>query len=128
MTEKMTNHKTSFCSDIDECRQTPSPCSNGLCENTPGSFRCTCRTGYRQQGGTCIGTVFNYIYIFFFCASHLCVCLYTWIFCDISDVNECEDPAQCPGQECVNSQGSYRCVSCRPGFNLRNGACAGIQY
>ncbi len=44
--------------------------------------------------------------------------------CD-ADVNECEDPLQCPGQECVNSQGSYRCVSCRPGFSLKNGACSG---
>ncbi len=45
--------------------------------------------------------------------------------CDVPDVNECEDPLQCPGQECVNSQGSYRCVSCRPGFSLKNGACSG---
>ncbi len=45
--------------------------------------------------------------------------------CDVTDVNECEDPLQCPGQECVNSQGSYRCVSCRPGFSLKNGACSG---
>ncbi|KAK2894957.1 hypothetical protein Q8A67_012186 [Cirrhinus molitorella] len=89
--------KNGACSDIDECRQTPSPCLNGLCENTPGSFRCVCRTGYRLQGGTC------------------------------TDVNECEDPLQCPGQECVNSQGSYRCVSCRPGFSLKNGVCSDID-
>uniref|UniRef100_A0A8C2KFT3 Latent-transforming growth factor beta-binding protein 1 n=1 Tax=Cyprinus carpio TaxID=7962 RepID=A0A8C2KFT3_CYPCA len=83
------------CSDIDECRRTPSPCRDGRCENTPGSYRCSCRTGYRFQANTCV------------------------------DVNECEDPSQCPGQECVNSQGSYRCVSCRPGFSLKNRACSG---
>ncbi|XP_016392826.1 latent-transforming growth factor beta-binding protein 1 [Sinocyclocheilus rhinocerous] len=84
------------CSDIDECRRTPSPCSDaGRCENTPGSYRCSCRTGYRSQANACV------------------------------DVNECEDPLQCPGQECVNSQGSYRCVSCRPGFSLKNRACSG---
>lgn len=76
------DNETSFCSDIDECRQTPSPCSNGLCENTPGSFRCTCRTGFRQQGGTCIGTVIhiNYKKMFtFFDFVHLmyvCVCVH----------------------------------------------------
>uniref|UniRef100_A0A671K827 Latent-transforming growth factor beta-binding protein 4-like n=1 Tax=Sinocyclocheilus anshuiensis TaxID=1608454 RepID=A0A671K827_9TELE len=86
------------CSDIDECRRTPSPCSDaGRCENTPGSFRCSCRTGYRSQANACV------------------------------DVNECEDPLQCPGQECVNSQGSYRCVSCRPGFSLKNRACSDID-
>ncbi|XP_043120290.1 latent-transforming growth factor beta-binding protein 4 isoform X2 [Puntigrus tetrazona] len=86
------------CSDIDECRRTPSPClSAGRCENTPGSYRCLCRTGYRFQANACV------------------------------DVNECEDPLQCPGQECVNSQGSYRCVSCRPGFGLKNGACSDID-
>uniref|UniRef100_A0A9J8CDR0 Latent-transforming growth factor beta-binding protein 2 n=1 Tax=Cyprinus carpio carpio TaxID=630221 RepID=A0A9J8CDR0_CYPCA len=86
------------CSDIDECRRTPSPCTDaGRCENTPGSFRCSCRTGYRFQANTCV------------------------------DVNECEDPLQCPGQECVNSQGSYRCVSCRPGFSLKNRACSDID-
>ncbi|XP_052437637.1 latent-transforming growth factor beta-binding protein 4 isoform X1 [Carassius gibelio] len=86
------------CSDIDECRRTPSPCpATGRCENTPGSYRCSCRTGYIFQANVCV------------------------------DVNECEDPLQCPGQECVNSQGSYHCVSCRPGFSLKNRACSDID-
>lgn len=46
-----------------------------------------------------------------------CVC--------VSDVDECEDPLQCPGQECINSQGSYRCVSCQPGYRLSNRLCTG---
>ncbi|XP_067101951.1 LOW QUALITY PROTEIN: latent-transforming growth factor beta-binding protein 4 [Osmerus mordax] len=83
------------CSDIDECRQ--SPCANGRCENTPGSFKCVCRTGYKLQGNTC------------------------------TDVDECEDPLRCPGQECVNSAGSYRCLSCQPGFGLLNGQCSDID-
>uniref|UniRef100_A0A8C7RI37 Latent-transforming growth factor beta-binding protein 1 n=1 Tax=Oncorhynchus mykiss TaxID=8022 RepID=A0A8C7RI37_ONCMY len=72
--------------DIDECRQTPSPCTTGHCENTQGSYSCACLTGYRLHGDTC------------------------------TDVDECADPSQCPGQECVNSLGSYKCVSCKPGF------------
>uniref|UniRef100_A0A3Q2FTM8 Latent-transforming growth factor beta-binding protein 1-like n=1 Tax=Cyprinodon variegatus TaxID=28743 RepID=A0A3Q2FTM8_CYPVA len=76
-----------FChlfADIDECRR--SPCSNGRCENTPGSFRCVCLNGYRLKNNTC------------------------------TDVDECAEPSQCPGQMCVNSVGSYRCVSCRQGY------------
>ncbi|KAL7878266.1 hypothetical protein AOLI_G00092400 [Acnodon oligacanthus] len=73
------------------------PCANGHCENTPGSFRCVCRTGYRLQDNTC------------------------------TDVDECDDPLRCPGQECVNSQGSYKCVPCRPGFGLLNGQCSDID-
>uniref|UniRef100_A0AAY4D5Z9 Latent-transforming growth factor beta-binding protein 4 n=1 Tax=Denticeps clupeoides TaxID=299321 RepID=A0AAY4D5Z9_9TELE len=84
-------------SDIDECRQTPNPCSNSQCENTPGSYKCVCRTGFKRQGNSCI------------------------------DVNECENALRCPGQECVNSHGSFRCVSCRPGFRLQNGKCADVD-
>ncbi|XP_062861109.1 latent-transforming growth factor beta-binding protein 4 isoform X2 [Trichomycterus rosablanca] len=91
------NTQQSQCSDIDECRQIPNPCTNGRCENTLGSFRCVCRTGYKLQDNTC------------------------------TDVDECEDPLRCPGTECVNSQGSYRCVSCKPGFGLLNEQCADID-
>ncbi|KTG05427.1 hypothetical protein cypCar_00042929, partial [Cyprinus carpio] len=89
------NPQQGHCQDLDECRQVPSPCVNGRCENTLGSFRCLCRTGYRLQDNSCI------------------------------DIDECVDPLRCPGQECVNSQGSYRCVSCKPGFDLLNGQCSG---
>lgn len=45
--------------------------------------------------------------------------------CCVPDVDECEDPLQCLGQECINSQGSYRCLSCQPGFRLLNRRCTG---
>ncbi|XP_041851122.1 latent-transforming growth factor beta-binding protein 1 isoform X2 [Melanotaenia boesemani] len=73
------------------------PCSNGRCENTPGSFRCVCRHGYKLQNYTC------------------------------TDVDECAEPSQCPGQMCVNSVGSYRCVSCRPGYTLVNRKCTDVD-
>lgn len=44
-----------FYSDINECRRSPSPCPDGRCENTPGSYRCACRDGYRLQANTCVG-------------------------------------------------------------------------
>ncbi|KAJ0022516.1 hypothetical protein NQD34_010006, partial [Periophthalmus magnuspinnatus] len=83
------------CTDIDECRQ--APCTNGRCQNTPGSYRCICRHGYRLSNNTC------------------------------SDIDECADPSQCPGQMCVNSVGSYRCVSCRHGYRLHNRQCIDVD-
>ncbi|XP_021164545.2 LOW QUALITY PROTEIN: latent-transforming growth factor beta-binding protein 1 [Fundulus heteroclitus] len=89
------NAQRSHCYDVDECLQ--NPCSYGHCENTPGSYRCVCRHGYRLIGNTC------------------------------EDVDECVDPLRCPGQECVNTPGSYRCSSCQPGFGLLNGLCTDID-
>ncbi|XP_027901001.1 latent-transforming growth factor beta-binding protein 1-like isoform X3 [Xiphophorus couchianus] len=89
------NAQRSRCFDVDECQQ--NPCSNGRCENSPGSFRCVCYHGYRLAGNTC------------------------------EDVDECVDPLQCPGQECVNMPGSYRCSPCQPGLGLLNGICTDID-
>uniref|UniRef100_A0AAV2J503 Uncharacterized protein n=1 Tax=Knipowitschia caucasica TaxID=637954 RepID=A0AAV2J503_KNICA len=83
------------CIDVDECRQ--APCTNGRCENTPGSYRCVCHQGYRLLNNTC------------------------------EDVDECADPSQCPGQMCLNSVGSYRCVSCRHGYRLLNRQCIDVD-
>ncbi|KAM8769180.1 latent-transforming growth factor beta-binding protein 4 isoform 2-T2 [Acanthopagrus schlegelii] len=84
-----------LCADIDECRQ--APCTNGRCENTPGSYRCVCHHGYKLQNNTC------------------------------ADVDECAEPSQCPGQMCVNSVGSYRCMSCRPGYTLTDRQCTDVN-
>ncbi|TSR87315.1 Latent-transforming growth factor beta-binding protein 4 [Bagarius yarrelli] len=82
---------------INECQQVPAPCTNGRCENTPGSYRCVCQKGYKLQDNTCI------------------------------DVNECENELQCPGQTCVNSVGSFKCVSCSPGFKVIKGQCEDVN-
>ncbi|XP_058243291.1 latent-transforming growth factor beta-binding protein 4-like isoform X4 [Hemibagrus wyckioides] len=92
-----TNAQQNLCTDIDECRLIPNPCTNGRCENTLGSFRCLCRTGYKLQNNTC------------------------------TDIDECDDSLRCPGKECINTQGSYNCVSCKPGFGLLNGQCSDID-
>ena len=50
--------KTSFIqrvvhfSDIDECQMKPCP-DNSICQNTPGSFNCTCQPGF--SGKSCSG-------------------------------------------------------------------------
>ena len=53
----MTNTGSFFVLDIDECsEQSNGGCHHG-CVNTPGSFRCSCRPGFRlvPNGKRCIG-------------------------------------------------------------------------
>ncbi|XP_028652280.2 latent-transforming growth factor beta-binding protein 1-like [Erpetoichthys calabaricus] len=76
------------CVDVDECRETPNPCTNSHCENTAGSYRCVCSTGFRMnpQRTKCI------------------------------DIDECRlTPSLCSNGRCENSAGSYKCL-CLPGF------------
>lgn len=38
-----------FLTDINEC-QTKKPCQNGAtCENLPGTYKCSCKTGYTEK-------------------------------------------------------------------------------
>ncbi|XP_078488839.1 uncharacterized protein LOC100178017 [Ciona intestinalis] len=76
------------CTDIDECLTTPCD-ALATCNNTIGSFTCSCPTGYLVENVT--------------------VC---------SDVNECSMDQNKHGcsQECVNNPGSYTC-ECRIGYS-----------
>lgn len=44
-------------SDVNECAESPGVCTNGLCVNTDGSFRCECPFGYSLDftGIRCVG-------------------------------------------------------------------------
>ena len=42
--------------DIDECASTPCD-KNATCDNTDGSFTCTCNTGYSGDGFDCKGKI-----------------------------------------------------------------------
>lgn len=43
--------------DVNECAENPGVCTNGLCVNTDGSFRCECPFGYSLDftGIRCVG-------------------------------------------------------------------------
>ncbi|XP_065729501.1 fibrillin-2 [Phocoena phocoena] len=83
--------------DIDECKEIPGICANGVCINQIGSFRCECPTGFSYN-------------------DLLLVC---------EDIDECSngDNLCQRNADCINSPGSYRC-ECAAGFKLSpNGAC-----
>ncbi|XP_055993011.1 latent-transforming growth factor beta-binding protein 4 isoform X2 [Sorex fumeus] len=87
------------CQDVDECARSPQPCNYGRCENTEGSFRCVCPTGFQPNA-----------------AGSAC-----------EDVDECENHLACPGQECVNSPGSFQCRACPVGHHLLQGRCTDVD-
>ena len=47
--------------DVDECAiASTNDCSaNATCENTVGSFVCTCKLGFAGNGKTCAGIAFS---------------------------------------------------------------------
>ena len=53
---EMTN-KRHFVADVDECQDQMHICHlNAQCNNTVGSFNCTCLQGYSGDGVDCYGT------------------------------------------------------------------------
>lgn len=44
------------CEDRDECFDKGDVCGpHSLCENTPGSFECSCEQGFIRREGACVG-------------------------------------------------------------------------
>ncbi|XP_070174967.1 uncharacterized protein [Littorina saxatilis] len=81
------------CIDINECSQNYN-CTH-LCVNTPGSYTCACRYGYRLDSDD--------------------------VSCD--DVNECAEEMDGCQQQCANTEGSFECL-CSPGYTLSSkGSC-----
>lgn len=75
--------------DVDECSIRNGGCDH-VCNNTMGSYRCSCHQGYMLVG------------------RHMC-----------NDVDECEDPGMCGTARCDNKEGSYDCL-CDVGYVYDN--------
>uniref|UniRef100_A0A670IX00 Latent transforming growth factor beta binding protein 4 n=1 Tax=Podarcis muralis TaxID=64176 RepID=A0A670IX00_PODMU len=85
--------------DVDECSQSPPPCARGRCQNTPGSYQCSCPSGFHSRPPSP-------------------PCRY---------VDECQQsPPPCGSGRCENVPGGYRCL-CPAGFraSLTENQCLG---
>ncbi|KAM9494358.1 adhesion G protein-coupled receptor E5 isoform 2-T2 [Clarias gariepinus] len=96
-----TQENSEQCKDINECTTNIVICgSNAACDNTPGSYYCTCVSGFVASNGQ---KQFN--------ASQSVSC---------NDINECEKNNCGVNSQCKNTLGSYYCT-CKPGFVSSNG-------
>ena len=117
--------KTDFCLDVDECALGHGCHPKSTCENSDGSYTCTCNTGYFGNGRMCEEGN---------CTEDLCPpneqCVSpSGIACRCYDGFErdnnglCEDIDECSigkyiceeNADCSNTDGSFKC-NCREGF------------
>nr|XP_022296650.1 mucin-like protein [Crassostrea virginica] len=130
------------CSDINECDLENMPCEQ-LCENTEGSFQCSCGPGYILNNDKTSCEECESPYYGRNC-NLTCQCGPGAVTCDIvsgcvcragwrgrdcdQDMNECIiDPVVCGlSKLCVNTEGSYKCV-CPEGFHSIGEECKDID-
>lgn len=84
------------CADIDECATNQDNCSQN-CLNTIGSYKCSCRAGFRLVNNT-----------------------------ECVDVDECQESLSTCTHTCINTIGSYSC-SCYDGYVLNGARCDFVQ-
>ena len=104
--------------DIKECSEGLHNCQQ-RCDELEGGFICACFEGYELENDTvsCRGKCHT--------CEHLELNLIYCIF--YTDVDECKLGISRCQQQCINTEGSYRC-DCRSGFQLNsddNYTCVG---
>ncbi|XP_066038029.1 fibrillin-2 isoform X1 [Chamaea fasciata] len=116
--------------DINECALDPDICSNGICENLRGSYRCNCNSGYEPDpvGTNCVdidecsvnGLLCDNGLCWNTPGSYSCSCPKGYLFSSetdaCEDVNECES-SPCVNGACRNNLGSFHC-ECSSGSKL----------
>ena len=55
LNETIMSAGTIVLADVDECENSDLCHTNGMCLNTPGSYMCSCKDGYRGNGSFCEG-------------------------------------------------------------------------
>ncbi|XP_053318207.1 signal peptide, CUB and EGF-like domain-containing protein 1 [Spea bombifrons] len=116
--------------DSDECAEGTDDCHiDAICQNTPRSYKCICKPGYKGEGKQCGdidecdndytgGCVHECINI---PGNYRCTCYDGFMLAhdghNCLDVDECLDNNGGCQQICVNTMGSYEC-QCKDGFFL----------
>ncbi|XP_041443794.1 signal peptide, CUB and EGF-like domain-containing protein 1 isoform X2 [Xenopus laevis] len=116
--------------DSDECAEGTDDCHiDAICQNTPKSYKCICKPGYKGEGKQCEdieecdneyngGCVHECINI---PGNYRCTCYDGFMLAhdghNCLDVDECLDNNGGCQQICVNTMGSYEC-QCKDGFFL----------
>ncbi|KAM6963381.1 fibrillin-2b isoform 3-T3 [Aplochiton taeniatus] len=128
--------------DIDECREIPGICANGVCINQIGSFRCECPMGFSYNNillicedidecGALQGQVCRHGQCINGLGSFQCLCQDGYELTpdgkNCVDINECVSlPGTCSPGTCQNLDGSFRCI-CPPGYEVHNDQCIDIN-
>ncbi|XP_074132140.1 signal peptide, CUB and EGF-like domain-containing protein 2 isoform X1 [Sminthopsis crassicaudata] len=116
--------------DVDECARGTDDChADAICQNTPTSYKCSCKPGYQGEGeqcedidecdnefnGDCVHECFNIP------GNYRCTCYDGFMLAqdghNCLDVNECLFNNGGCQHTCVNTMGSYEC-QCKEGFFL----------
>ena len=94
--------------DTNECSSLSTNACQHNCVNTPGSYTCQCRTGFRlnANGRNCTGLEYTRFIMKIILIILLC-----------AEVHECNEGADLCEHTCTNTPGSYVC-SCNPGYTL----------
>ena len=103
--------ETSFISDDDECTLGTDTCTHS-CRDTPGSYVCSCRSGYilNADGRTCNGQEDSNIMQFH---------KFLFFLILLTDIDECSLGTDRCRHSCTNTIGSYTC-SCNTGYALNS--------
>ncbi|CAH3133140.1 unnamed protein product, partial [Porites lobata] len=104
--------------DLDECTTGSHSCDvNSICQNTVGSYKCSCNAGYTGDGKPCNGR-FNISY------SNALYVTYN----SHADIDECSTHSHSCGVNavCSNTVGSYACA-CKAGFTGDGKTCSDVD-
>ncbi|XP_063064631.1 signal peptide, CUB and EGF-like domain-containing protein 3 isoform X3 [Engraulis encrasicolus] len=134
-----TASRTTALQDVDECATSKDNCSlDAICQNTPRSYKCICKSGYSGDGKVCQdidectgelngGCVHDCINI---PGNYRCTCYDGFRLADDGhnciDVDECRTAKGGCQQTCVNNVGSYEC-QCEDGYFLSDNQHTCIQ-